>query len=43
MRNETAEQMKERIRNELAQLAYRNIIRQWFKDGEYGYGRIFSR
>jgi hypothetical protein len=43
MRNETAEQMKERIRNELAQLAYRNIIRQWFRDGEYGYGRIFSR
>jgi len=41
MKNETAAQMKERIRNELARLAYRNIIRQWFKDGEYGYLRRY--
>jgi hypothetical protein len=41
MRNETAEQMKERIRNELAQLARRSIVQQWFWEGEYGYARRY--
>jgi hypothetical protein len=41
MKKETAAQMKERIRNELARLAKRSIVQQWFWEGEYGYLRRY--
>lgn len=41
MKNETADEMKTRIRNELAQLAKRSMVQQWFWEGEYGYVRRY--
>lgn len=42
MKKESAEQMRQRLRKDFSDLAYKSVVYNWFWQGEYGYYRYWN-